>query len=86
MLPPLTAPAAFSLDAILPAPFVDDLVAAPQGDALAWTLHERGARNFVAWKDGVTRKITHSRVDDGEELDGVQFVPAATSDRRIVRR
>jgi dipeptidyl aminopeptidase/acylaminoacyl peptidase len=78
-LPSVAAPADFTLDAVLAAPFVDDLTVSPRRDALAWTVHERGARNVVVWKGGVVREITHSTADDGVELAGVQFMPDATA-------
>jgi dipeptidyl aminopeptidase/acylaminoacyl peptidase len=69
----------FSLDAVLAAPFVDDLTVSPHRDALAWTVHERGARNVVVWKDGAVRTLTDSTADDGEELGGISFTPDATA-------
>jgi dipeptidyl aminopeptidase/acylaminoacyl peptidase len=78
----VAAPAAtseFSLDSVLAAPFVDDLTASPHADALVWTIHERGARNVAVWKDGVARELTHSADDDGEELDGVEFLPDSSA-------
>lgn len=73
------APPGFTLDAVLAAPFVDELTASPKRDALVWTVHERGARNVAVWQDGSVREVTHSSVDDGQELDGVQFVPNTTA-------
>jgi dipeptidyl aminopeptidase/acylaminoacyl peptidase len=70
---PAAAPG-FTLDEVLSAPFVDGLVAAPTGSALAWSVHERGARNVAVWKDGSAREITHDAADDGEELSGISFV------------
>jgi dipeptidyl aminopeptidase/acylaminoacyl peptidase len=78
-LPAGAAGPAFDLDAVLAAPFVDELTPSPQHDALVWTEHERGSRNVVVWKDGAVREVTHSTVDDGEELDGVQFVSPGTA-------
>jgi len=68
-------PPSFSPDEALAAPFVDDLTVAPARDTLAWTVHERGARNVVIWKDGVSRRITNATADDGEEIGGLAFVP-----------
>jgi dipeptidyl aminopeptidase/acylaminoacyl peptidase len=69
------APALFSMDDVLSAPFVDALTASPDHRALAWTVHERGTRNIAVWKDGVARKATSFADDDGAELDAVQFTP-----------
>jgi dipeptidyl aminopeptidase/acylaminoacyl peptidase len=74
-LPAGAASPTFALDAVLAAPFVDELTASPDRRALVWTIHERGARNVAIWKDGTARELTHASADDGEELDGVQFVP-----------
>ena len=74
-LPAGASAPSFTLDAILSAPFVDGLVASPDRTALAWSVHERGARNVVVWKDGAVREVTNSTDDHGEELSGVQFVP-----------
>jgi dipeptidyl aminopeptidase/acylaminoacyl peptidase len=71
--------ATFTLDAVLSAPFVDELRVSPHRDALVWTVHERGARNVAVWRDGTARLVTHSVDDDGEELGGVQFVPDDTA-------
>ncbi len=69
----------FRLDDALSAPFVDDLTVSPGRDALAWTIHERGARNIAIWKDGTSRVITDSTADDGQELGGIAFVPSGTA-------
>jgi dipeptidyl aminopeptidase/acylaminoacyl peptidase len=69
----------FTLDSILAAPFVDNLAASPQRDALVWAVHERGAHNVVIWKDGAVRELTHWHEDDGQALSAVHFVPDATA-------
>ena len=69
----------FTLDAVLAAPFSDDLVVSPRRDALAWTVHERGARNVVVWKDGAVRELTHETADDGHELGGLAFLPDSSA-------
>jgi dipeptidyl aminopeptidase/acylaminoacyl peptidase len=73
--PARAAAPAFTLDSILAAPFVDDLIVSPKRDALAWTVHERGTRNVVVWTGGKVREITQSTADDGEELGGLSFTP-----------
>jgi len=78
-LPARAAAPGFTLDAVLAAPFVDDLIASPKGDTLAWTVHERGARNVVVWSGGKVREITQSTADDGEELGGLSFAPDGTA-------
>jgi hypothetical protein len=67
-----------ALPARAAAPVVDDLIVAPKRDALAWTVHERGARNVVVWSGGTVRQITQSTADDGEQLGGLSFAPDAS--------
>ncbi len=69
----------FSVDDVLSAPYRTDLSAAQNGRVLAWTLHERGARNIVVWKDGVARLITHNTEDDGQDLSAPQLTPDASA-------
>jgi dipeptidyl aminopeptidase/acylaminoacyl peptidase len=74
------ASAHYPLDAVLAAPFVDELTASPKRDALAWTVHERGARNVAVWTPtGGVRLATHVSDDDGQEIDAPQLTPDDTA-------
>jgi dipeptidyl aminopeptidase/acylaminoacyl peptidase len=71
------ASAAFSLEQVLGAPFPDQLVAARQGERVAWVMNRRGERNvWVA--DGpafVPRQVTHYQGDDGQPLASLRLTP-----------
>ncbi|MBV8202237.1 MAG: S9 family peptidase, partial [Acidobacteria bacterium] len=76
------ASAAFTLEQVLGAPFPDQLVAARQGERVAWVMNRRGERNvWVA--DGpafVPRQVTHYQGDDGQPLASLRL----TADGRTV--
>jgi dipeptidyl aminopeptidase/acylaminoacyl peptidase len=65
----------FTVEQALGHPFPADLVAAPSGSAIAWTLIERGHRNiYVAEGPGFEpRKLTRYDADDGQELTNLSF-------------
>jgi len=72
LLSPLlhAAPAAFTINQILSAPFASAPLASPTGAKVAWLENEQGKRNiFVAsspsWK---AQKITSFSKDDGQEI------------------
>lgn len=72
------APAAsFTLEQVLGYPFPSELVAAPQGDGVAWTVNERGVRNIevAVGPDFKPRRVTSYEDDDGMELTGLTFSP-----------
>ena len=69
----------FSVDDVLSAPYRTDLGASPDGRSLVWTVHERGARNIVVWKDGNVRLVTHNTEDDGQDLSDPQLTPGASA-------
>ncbi|MCC7241184.1 MAG: S9 family peptidase [Acidobacteria bacterium] len=73
--PAAQVPAAFTLDDILSYPFPDGLVAAPSGNAVAWTFSERGQRNlYVAAAPGfAARRVTSYSRDDGQQLTSLAF-------------
>jgi dipeptidyl aminopeptidase/acylaminoacyl peptidase len=75
----VAAPAPYSVDDVLSAPFVDGLAASPRRDALVWTVHERGARNVAVWVGGEAREVTHVTDDDGQEIDAAQLTPDDTA-------
>src|SRR5260221_9516099 len=64
-----------SIETLLSAPFVENLVAAKSGNRLAWTLNEQGKRNvWVAeGPDFAARRLTSYNEDDGGELSFVRF-------------
>src|SRR4029079_18235168 len=65
----------FPLAQVMSYPFPDNLIAAPSGGRVAWTLDERGVRNiYVAdAPDFAARKVTPYDSDDGQELTGLAF-------------
>lgn len=66
----------FSMDAVLSAPFVDDLTASPDGSSLAFTADERGRHNIYFSSNGrPARHITVFKKDDGQVLGSVHVVP-----------
>lgn len=80
--PAAQSAAAFTMEDILSHPFPDNLIAAPAGNAIAWTFNERGQRNiYVATApDFSTRRVTPYLTDDGQELTGLAF----SSDGRTI--
>jgi dipeptidyl aminopeptidase/acylaminoacyl peptidase len=68
---------AFTLDAVLSAPFPSDMNAAPKGGAVAWVMDERGARNiWVAEAPQYRgRRLTSYIVDDGQEITQLAWSP-----------
>jgi len=63
------------------APFPELLTAAPAGGAVAWVFDERGARNVyvAAPPDYHARKMTPYNLDDGQEIDQLQWTPNGQS-------
>lgn len=75
------APASFTIEQVMSAPFASSPIAAPSGAAVAWLLNEQGRRNvWVAsapdWKG---RKITDFREDDGQEIAELAWAPDGKS-------
>ena len=70
-----TAAGGFTIEQVLDYPFPANLVAAPNGSAIAWTFAERGARNiYVADGSAFTaRRLTPYQEDDGQELTNLSF-------------
>ncbi len=66
----------FSMDAVLSAPFIDDLSASPDGSSLAFTADERGRHNlYFSSNGGSARRITAYTKDDGQVLGSVHITP-----------
>jgi dipeptidyl aminopeptidase/acylaminoacyl peptidase len=65
----------FTLEQVRSYPFPSDLVAAPNGAAIAWVLNEKGVRNI--WEaqapDWTPRRLTNYTADDGQELSQLAF-------------
>lgn len=73
-------PPVFSLEQILSAPFAADVVASPDGRALAWVSNVRGRRNvwLAEARSGSgfeARALTHYGADDGLDVSELTFVP-----------
>ncbi len=74
---PLLAAPSFTVDQVLSAPFPDDLIASPKGDAIAWVLNASGVRNVMvarapAWTPHAITKFTK---DDGQEIGEIAWKP-----------
>lgn len=71
--------AAFSLDAVMSAPFASNLVADPGAQRFAWVERREGRRNVwlgVARGAGFeSRALTHYTDDDGQDVGELVFVP-----------
>ena len=65
----------FTLEQVLSAPFPADLIAAKDGNRLAWTFDQQGKRNiWVAEAPGfAARQLTKYGEDDGQELSQLSF-------------
>jgi len=74
-LPGPSAAQSISIETLLSAPFVENLVASKSGNRLAWTMNEQGRRNvWVAeGPDFAARRLTSYNEDDGGELTFVRF-------------
>ena len=74
----------FTLDQILGITFPDNLVAAPSGQRIAYTIMQRGARSvWVADGPDFTPRRLTGYPDDGQEITSLQF---AGTDRLIYAR
>jgi dipeptidyl aminopeptidase/acylaminoacyl peptidase len=73
---PAPAQSPFTLEQIMGAPFVSELIAAPQRDRIAWVVSIRGVRNiWVAQApDYRARPITAYTADDGREISSLRWV------------
>jgi dipeptidyl aminopeptidase/acylaminoacyl peptidase len=72
---PVQAQQSFTLGQVLSAPFVSDLVAAKNGNRIAWTVNQEGKRNiWVAEGPAFTaRQLTSYTDDDGGELGELRY-------------
>ncbi|MGD1070692.1 MAG: prolyl oligopeptidase family serine peptidase [Bryobacteraceae bacterium] len=67
----------FTLDQVLSAPFPSEMIAAPDGGAVAWLLNERGARNvwYAAAPHFKGVRLTSWTEDDGQDIGQLHFTP-----------
>lgn len=66
---------AFTIEQAMSYPYPDNLVAAPTGTRIAWTVNHRGSRNIwvAEGPDFKARQLTPYALDDGQELTSLQF-------------
>ncbi|MGH9433303.1 MAG: TolB family protein, partial [Terriglobia bacterium] len=71
----------FTLEQVMSAPFPELLTAATAGGAVAWVFNERGVRNVyvAAPPDYQARRLTTYNLDDGQEIDQLQWTPDGQS-------
>ncbi|MGH9453654.1 MAG: S9 family peptidase, partial [Terriglobia bacterium] len=71
----------FTIEQVMSAPFPEVLTAAPAGGAVAWVSNDRGVRNVyvAAPPDYQARKLTTYNMDDGQEIDELQWTPDGQS-------
>ncbi|MHB8411729.1 MAG: S9 family peptidase [Candidatus Acidiferrales bacterium] len=67
----------FTLEQVMSSPFPDQLVAARNGERIAWVFDIRGVRNvFVAdGPDFQGRQVTHYSEDDGQPIASLRITP-----------
>ncbi|MBO0727466.1 MAG: PD40 domain-containing protein, partial [Blastocatellia bacterium] len=65
----------FTLEQVLSSPFPSDLVAAPEGERIAWVFNTQGKRNVwgAEGPDFKARQLTQYNEDDGQELTDLSF-------------
>ena len=82
MLHVLLAASLFTMSQVLSAPFVGDLTASPDGNAIAFTANERGLHNiYFAQLPSSAKRITAYSNDDGQVVGSLRIVPG---DRAVV--
>lgn len=71
----ISAQQSFTLQQVLSAPFLSDLVAAKHANRIAWTSNEAGIRNIwvAEGPDFKARQLTAYTEDDGAELSDLTF-------------
>lgn len=65
----------FTIQQVLSAPFVSNLVAAKVGNRIAWTVNQEGRRNIYVAEGAnfAARQVTNYSADDGGELSDLRF-------------
>ncbi len=66
---------AFGIEDVLAAPFVDNLVASPDGTVLVWKVDASGRRNLYTNAGGSIHALTHYGADDGQDIDTPEILP-----------
>src|SRR6185437_7336143 len=71
----------FTLEQVMSAPFPSEMTAAPGGQAVAWVLNERGARNiwYAAAPDFKGVRLTSWTADDGQDVGELRLLPDGKS-------
>ena len=64
------------MDDVLSAPYISNLTASPDGNAIAWAVHVKGRRNLYAYANGKIAALTHNESDDGQQVSDVHFLPS----------
>lgn len=72
--------AQFTIDEVLHYPYVSELAAAADGDAIAWVRNAAGVRNvwIARGPDFTPRQVTQYTEDDGQEVTHLTFSPDGT--------
>jgi dipeptidyl aminopeptidase/acylaminoacyl peptidase len=67
----------FSLEQVLSSPFPSDLIAAKEGDKVAWVFDDQGNRNIWVAEapEFIGRKLTNYSDDNGQEITDPVFSP-----------
>lgn len=73
--PEVSAQDSFTLQQVLSAPFVSNLIAAKSSNRIAWTVNQEGRRNIYAAEGPKfeARQLTSYSADDGAELSELRF-------------
>ncbi len=76
-LPSQAKSADFTLARLLDYPYPSELVAAQDGEHIAWVVKQRGVRNvwIADGPDFEPRRLTHFDADDGQEITQLVFSP-----------
>jgi dipeptidyl aminopeptidase/acylaminoacyl peptidase len=71
------APRSFTIEQVMDSPFPDELVAAKQGERVAWVFDLRGVRNvwIADGPDFKARQVTYYSKDDGRPIASLRITP-----------
>jgi len=74
---PIAKAQGFTIEQVLSSPFPSELIAAPQGDRVAWVFDAQGKRNiWIAEAPAFRgRAVTRYNEDDGQEITQIIFSP-----------
>src|SRR6267154_6272906 len=67
----------FTLEQVMSSPFPSELTVSKRGDKIAWAFDAEGKRNIWIAEGPAfaARQVTHSNIDDGQELSDFVFSP-----------